>query len=461
MSPTVASAASPDAPLRLAGVRLERGSATLAENVSFDMPAGRYIELAGPNGSGKSTLLRTLAGLQPRVSLHSRWPDAGEVFLFEQNPALRIEPTAADHLDSALEPLGTHLTHAERGIVLQRVGLERSAGKRVGQLSEGQRRRLVLAVMSASQRRVWLVDEPINALDADGIRLFLDLLREHLASGGIAVVATHRPLTDLAPELESMCHARVCLSGRSAEVRLGEAGAGETPSQTGAFRRSACARPLSWALRREIALAMASPRELVWPGVLHWMILSLIPFGVGTDPQQLARIAPGMVWVSALLVTLLSSGRHLEADYRSGILSQLAAGGFPLGSLVAGKAVAHWLLFGLPMAVYSVPLALLYNLDGTGIGALALSLAAGTLALGALTILFGSLGLMARQAQVLVSLMSFPVFVPVLVFGVTTVSAAQAGQDLQGPLLTLAGISLLALLLVPVAARRVLDLAIE
>jgi heme exporter protein B len=448
-------------PLRLAAVRLERGSATLAENVSFDMPGGRYIELSGPNGSGKSTLLRTLAGLQLRISLHSQWPEPAEVFLFEQNPALRIEPNTADHLDSALEPLGIRLTAAERSDLLHRVGLDRAMNKRVGQLSEGQRRRLVLALMSASQRRVWLVDEPVNALDAEGIRLFLSLLREHLASGGIAVVATHRPLTDLAPDLESRCHARVRLSGRAAEVVPCEAGAGETPAQAGAFRRAACTRPLAWALRREVALAMASPRELVWPGVFHWMILSLIPFGVGTDPQQLARIAPGMIWVSALLVTLLSSGRHLEADFRSGILSQLAAGGFPLGSLVAGKALAHWLLFGLPMAVYSVPLALLYNLETTGIGALALSLAAGTLALGALTILFGALGLMARQAQVLVSLMSFPVFVPVLVFGVTTVSAAQAGQDLQGPLLTLAGISLLAVLLVPVAARRVLDLAIE
>lgn len=449
------------APLRLVDVRLERGSATLAESISFDLPAGRYIELAGPNGSGKSTLLRTLAGLQPRISLQSTWPEAAEVFLFEQTPALRVEPTTAAHLDSALEPLGIRLTAAERGIALQRVGLERAASKRVGQLSEGQRRRLVLAIMAASQRRVWLVDEPVNALDADGIQLFLRLLREHLTSGGVAVVATHRPLTELAPDLEAACHAQVRLTGRSAEVSQPANGAGQTPGQTGAFRKGACAHPLLWSLRREVALAMASPRELIWPGVFHWMILSLIPFGVGTDPQQLARIAPGMVWVSALLVTLLAASRHLEADFRSGILSQLAAAGFPLASLVAGKAIAHWLLFGLPMAVYSVPLALQYGLDGTGIAALALSLAAGTLALGALTILFGALGLMARQAQVLVSLMSFPVFVPVLIFGVTTVSAAQAGQSLDGPLLTLAGISLLALLLVPLATRKVLDLAIE
>jgi heme exporter protein B len=447
--------------LRLVDVRLVRGSSTLAESLSFDLPAGRYIELAGPNGSGKSTLLRTLAGLQPRISLRSRWPEAGEVFLFEQTPALRVEPTVAAHLDSALEPLGIRLTAAERDIALQRVGLQRSAGKRVGQLSEGQRRRLVLAIMAASQRRVWLIDEPVNALDANGISLFLRLLHEHLASGGIAVVATHRDLTELDPGLQALRYARVQLSGRGAEVLPGESGSGGALAETGAFRHDACAAPLRWALGREMALAMASPRELVWPGVFHWMILSLIPFGVGTDPQQLARIAPGMVWVSALLVTLLSSGRHLEADFRSGILSQLAAGGFPLAHLVAGKAIAHWLLFGLPMAVYSIPLAALYNLDAVGIAALALSLAAGTLALGALTVLFSALGLMARQAQVLVSLMSFPVFVPVLVFGATTVSAAQAGQSLTGPLLTLAGISLLALLLAPLATRRVLDLAIE
>ncbi|NBU59511.1 MAG: ATP-binding cassette domain-containing protein [Betaproteobacteria bacterium] len=447
--------------LRLVDVRLERGSATLAETISFDLPDGRYIELSGPNGSGKSTLLRTLAGLQRRISLHSSWPHAHEVFLFEQNPALRMEPTAAAQLDWALEPLGTRLSAAERGIALQRVGLERAAGKRVGQLSEGQRRRLVLAVMAASQRRVWLIDEPVNALDGNGIRLFIELLREHLGSGGIAVIATHRPLAELAPDLATLCHTRVHLTGRSAEVSKVESDRLPDPGQTGAFRRGVCPQPALWALRRELALAMASPRELIWPGVFHWMILSLIPFGIGTDPQQLARIAPGMVWVSALLVTLLAAGRHLEADFRSGILSQLAAAGFPLGSLVAGKALAHWLLFGLPMAVYSVPLALQYGLDATGIGALALSLASGTPALGAFTLLFSALGLMARQAQVLVSLMSFPVFVPVLIFGATTVSAAQAGQSQLGPLLTLVGISLLALLLVPPAARRVLDLAVE
>lgn len=452
----------PDAPvIRLEGVRLVRGTATLAESLGFELPAGRYIELAGPNGSGKSTLLRALAGLQPRISVGSTWPDAADVFLFEQTPALRVEPTAAAHFESALEPLGIRPGAAERDLTLQRVGLARAANKRVGQLSEGQRRRLVLGIMAASQRRVWLVDEPVNALDTDGIRLFLQLLREHLASGGVAVVATHRPLTDLAPDLAAFCHAQVRLTGRAAEVLPGAAPAAATPTATGAFRRGTCASPLNWALRRELALAMASPRELVWPGVFHWMILSLIPFGVGTDPAELARIAPGMVWVSALLVTLLSAGRHLEADFGSGILSQLSAAGFPLTSLVAGKAIAHWLLFGLPMAVYSVPLALQYNLDGTGIQALALALAAGTPALGTLTLLFGALGLMARQAQVLVALMSFPVFVPVLVFGVTTVSAAQAGQSLFGPLLTLAGISVLALFLVPVATRRVLDLAIE
>lgn len=453
--------ATPGVALRLDALRLVRGSATLVESLSVELPAGRYIELAGPNGSGKSTLLRTIAGLQERLSRHSHWPDPGDVFLFEQTPALRVEPGVVAHLDEALEPLGVRLSPTERDMALQRVGLARAAGRRVGQLSEGQRRRLVLAIMAHSRRRIWLIDEPINALDANGVRLFLELLQAHLDDGGVAVIATHRPLTDLAPAIGTRCHAAIRLDGRQADIVPQAPVDPLAHVAPGAFDRGTCAHPLRWALRREWSLAMASPRELVWPGVFHWMILSLIPFGVGTDPQQLARIAPGMVWISALLVTLLAAGRHLEADFRSGILSQLAAGGFPLASLVAGKALAHWLLFGLPMALYSVPLALQYGLDAESIVALALALAAGTPALGALTLLFGALGLMARQAQVLVSLMSFPVFVPVLVFGVTVVSASQAEQSLAGPLLTLAGISLLALLLVPLAARRVLDLAIE
>ena len=447
--------------LQIRDLRLTRGQSTLAESLSVDLPAGRFVELVGPNGSGKSTLLRTLAGLQPRLSLHSVWPADGEIFLFEQNPALRGELPAGEHLHAALEPMAVRLGADEARMALQRVGLQRAANKRVEQLSEGQRRRLVLGVMAASQRRVWLIDEPVNALDAAGIALFIELLKDHLAAGGIAVVATHRRLSELDPTLEPLCHARVELSGRSATLQPVAAIAAAAPIATGAFSTRTSPTPLRWALRRELRLAMAAPRELVWPGIFHWMILSLIPFGIGTDPQQLARIAPGMVWVSALLVTLLSASRHLEADFRSGILSQLKAVGFPLSALLAGKIIAHWLLFGLPMALYSVPLALLYNLDTAGIAALALSLAAGTLALGAFTVLFSALALMARQAQVLISLMSFPVFVPVLIFGVTTVTAAQANQSLPGPLATLVGISALSLLLVPPMARRVLDLAIE
>ncbi len=450
-----------DAVLRVRDLRLTRGHATLAESLSFDLPAGRYIELCGPNGSGKSTLLRTIADLQPRLSTHSRWPARGEIFLFEQTPALRGELSCNEQLAATLEPLAVHLPARDTALALRAVGLERAVHRRVEQLSEGQRRRLVLTAMAHSQRRVWLIDEPVNALDADGIRLFLQLLREHLQAGGIAVVATHRHLTDLDPSLAALCHARVELSGRSARCEPMPGEHAPAVAEGGGFSRALHAQPLFWALRRETRLAMAAPRELVWPGVFHWMILSLIPFGVGTDPQQLARIAPGMVWISALLVTLLSASRHLEADFRNGILAQLKASGFPLAAVVAGKILAQWLLFGLPMAIYSIPLAMQYSLDGAGIGALALALAAGTLALGALTVLFGALGLMARQAQVLISLMSFPVFVPVLVFGVTTVSAAQDAQSLTGPLLVLAGISLLALLLVPPVARRVLDLAIE
>lgn len=180
--------------LEAQGLALGYGETVLARDLSFTVPAGTGLLLRGPNGAGKSTLLLTLAGLLP--------PLAGSIAMAGYDPehgpalhhcghrnAVRPRLTVGQTLAFWAEingPTGLSVDEA-----LDRVGLGRIAGLDAGYLSAGQQRRLVLARLLVSQRPVWLLDEPSAALDADGETLLATLLAEHLASGGLAVIATH------------------------------------------------------------------------------------------------------------------------------------------------------------------------------------------------------------------------------------------------------------------------------
>lgn len=183
-------------PLRLRADDLDlgRGDAVLARRLSFDLGPGTGLLLRGPNGAGKSTLLLTLAGLIPalagRVTLEGHDPELGPALHHcGHRNAVRARLTTAQTLafwadlnGGAGQPLAS---------ALDRVGLSRMADLDAGYLSAGQGRRLALARLLVSPRPLWLLDEPSAALDAAGHALLADLIADHLAHGGLAVIATH------------------------------------------------------------------------------------------------------------------------------------------------------------------------------------------------------------------------------------------------------------------------------
>lgn len=193
-----------DGGLRLTAVGLQcrRGGRTLLHDVSFDVTAGQVLELRGGNGSGKTTLIRSLAGLTPFAAGSVQWMGQAIVrgdtayaqqmaYLGHQN-ALNAELTARENLTFFLR-LGGALRQ-DALLALQAWDVAHLADQPVRRLSQGQRRRVALARVWAAQRSLWLLDEPCAALDDAGMRL-LDLrLTEHTAHGGMAIVATHRPL---------------------------------------------------------------------------------------------------------------------------------------------------------------------------------------------------------------------------------------------------------------------------
>jgi heme exporter protein A len=180
--------------LEAQGLSCGHGDMVLASDLNFVVPSGAGLLLRGPNGSGKSTLLLTLAGLLPplsgRVALVGRGEDdAAALHHCGHRNAVRARLTVVETLDFWADINGrTGLSSPE---ALARVGLARIGGLDAGYLSAGQQRRLALARLLVSQRPVWLLDEPMAALDAAGHALLETLLTDHLAGGGLAVIATH------------------------------------------------------------------------------------------------------------------------------------------------------------------------------------------------------------------------------------------------------------------------------
>jgi heme exporter protein B len=188
-------------------------------------------------------------------------------------------------------------------------------------------------------------------------------------------------------------------------------------------------------------------------GLGFYLILAvLVPLGVGPDTAILGRIAPGILWVGALLAALLSLDRLFALDWEDGSLDQLATSPLPLEAVALAKAVAHWLTTGVPLVAVAPVMALLLNLQGPGIAWLIASLILGTPALSVIGCFGAALTVGLKRGGLLLSLLVLPLYVPTLVFGAEVVSRGAAGEPLATPLMLLAGISLGAVALLPFAA---------
>ena len=177
---------------------------------------------------------------------------------------------------------------------------------------------------------------------------------------------------------------------------------------------------------RELLLAARRRGDVATILLFFVVVTSLFPLGIGAEPNRLREIAPGVIWVAALLSSLLSLKRLFESDHADGTLEQLLLGAAPLGVLVAAKTAAHWLLAGLPLVAISPLIALQYGLAPALYGVLALSLALGTPVLSLIGAIGAALTLGLRGGGVLLALLVLPLYVPVLILGAGAVEMAAA-----------------------------------
>lgn len=197
-------------------------------------------------------------------------------------------------------------------------------------------------------------------------------------------------------------------------------------------------------------------------GLAFFLIVTvLVPFAVGPDPALLSRIAPGVLWLGALLACLLSLDRLLALDHEDGTLDLLATAPLPLEGALGIKALAHWVTTGLPLVAAAPVLGLMLNLPVTGYAVLVGALLLGTPALSTIGLFGAALTVGVRRGGLLLSLLVLPLYVPTLIFGAEAARRAATGQEAVTPLLMLAGLTLATLALMPFASAAVLRMGLR
>ncbi len=212
---------------------------------------------------------------------------------------------------------------------------------------------------------------------------------------------------------------------------------------------------------RDLRLALRRRADVVAALFFFVIVVSLFPLGVGPEPARLRQLAPGVLWVAALLATMLSLPRLFADDYRDGTLEQLALSPQPLGLIVLGKVVAHWLVSGLPLALLAPLLGLQFDLSTDALGVLSGALLLGTPALSGIGAIGAALTLGVRGGGVLLSLLVLPLYIPVLIFGAGAVDATASGLGAQAHLSLLAALTLAGVFFAPWPTAAALRIALE
>ena len=214
-------------------------------------------------------------------------------------------------------------------------------------------------------------------------------------------------------------------------------------------------------LRRDLMLTYRNRAQMLNPLLFFVIVVSLFPLGLDPQPELLRTIAPGVIWVAALLASMLSLDNMFRSDFDDGSLEQLLLTPHPLPLLVLAKILAHWLVSGLPLLLLAPVLGMLLNLAGSSLLPLMATLALGTPILS----LIGSIGVALtvglRGGGVLLSLLILPLYIPVLIFAANAVGSAGAGLDITGQLAFLGSLLALGLALAPLATAAALRISLN
>lgn len=227
------------------------------------------------------------------------------------------------------------------------------------------------------------------------------------------------------------------------------------------MQQSSALTVIATVLRRDLLTAMRRRAEVANPILFFVIVSSLFPLGLGPDPKQLAALAPGVVWVVALLACLLSADTLFRGDYDDATLELMVLSPASLYLQVLAKTIAHWLLSGFPLTLVSPLLAMMLQMPGQGMVALMASLALGTAVLSFIGAIGAALTVGLRKGGLLLSLIVLPLYIPVLIFGSSAVQAAVDGFPFLPQLAIIAAMLAIALALAPLAISGALRISLD
>lgn len=215
------------------------------------------------------------------------------------------------------------------------------------------------------------------------------------------------------------------------------------------------------AIKRDLLLAFRYRNDIVNPLAFFLMVAVLFPLGVSPEAKFLAQVAPGVIWVAALLASLLSVDSIFRTDYDDGSLEQMLVSPQPLVLLVLAKVFSHWLISGFCLALMSPLLAMMLFLPPQGLFALVISLLLGTPTLSLIGAIGAGLTVGLRKGGILISLLVLPLYIPVLIFGAGTVQAGTMGMPIGGYLALLGAVLVLSMMLAPFAIVAALKISVR
>jgi heme exporter protein B len=212
---------------------------------------------------------------------------------------------------------------------------------------------------------------------------------------------------------------------------------------------------------RDLRLAMRRRSDALLPIGFFVVAVALFPLGIGPEPQTLRQIAPGLIWVCALLASMLSVGSLYSSDYNDGSLEQMLLTGHSLAVVAAARSAAHWMLTGLPLVIMAPLFGLLFDLNAASLKVLAFTLLLGTPILGLLGSMGAALTLGLRSAGVLMILIVLPLTIPALIFGTGAVAAVEGGQSASAHCSLLGALLIVTTMAAPFATAAALRISVE
>ncbi|MDP4982563.1 heme exporter protein CcmB [Pseudoalteromonas tunicata] len=213
--------------------------------------------------------------------------------------------------------------------------------------------------------------------------------------------------------------------------------------------------------KKDLRLAFRQRSEIINPLLFLTIVISLFPLGVGPEPALLSRMAPGIIWVAALLATMLSLDKLFRDDYLDGSLEQLLVSPYPMSLIVSAKIAAHWTTTGLPLVLFSPLFALLLNLESQAWQATIITLLIGTPLLSLIGAIGAGLTVGLQKGGILLSLLVLPLYIPVLIFATSAIDTAAMSLAYSGQLAILGAMVAAAIVLAPIAVSSALKVSVS